>query len=477
MSEELFSKLPQWLNYEQSDHMEQPIDVAVRGVIPKWVNGSLYRNGSGLYKIGSTSWNHIFDGFSVLQRWTFQDGKVTYQSSILDSDDYNISAKRNRIVGLGFGATFPDPCQSIFGKLFSKFIPATPDTVNNPAVNILEWNDRLFAMTETPVINEIKSDALQVMGKTVMPDYVAVHLGTAHPHILKDGTMIYFGTNVIYTKAYNFISIPPQPPSSKSPFSGAKVIATAPSRWKANISYTHSFGITENYFIHMEQPLTMNIPKLIGMAVTGNSTSDCLISHPGESLDILVVDKSTGKRTPITYKAPTGFVFHFINCYEELNHIVCDVSFFPDGTNFVKTKYLEEISKKNPHFKCSEKVYFARFVLPLNIHGAEHSKNLVSLPDTSATAFLEKGSKSVLCLTPETFEGTPPAELPRINYDYNGVKYRYFYASSAFIQDSNKLSKYDLKEKRVLTYDVEENLTPGEPVFLARPGATEEDDG
>ena len=40
-----------------------------------------------------------------------------------------------------------------------------------------------------------------------------------------------------------------------------------------------------------------------------------------------------------------------------------------------------------------------------------------------------------------------------------------------------QLSKFDLKEKRVLTYNVEENLTPGEPVFLARPGATKEDDG
>ena len=40
-----------------------------------------------------------------------------------------------------------------------------------------------------------------------------------------------------------------------------------------------------------------------------------------------------------------------------------------------------------------------------------------------------------------------------------------------------QLSKFDLQEKRVLTYDVEEGLTPGEPVFLARPGATKEDDG
>ncbi|GFN85987.1 beta-carotene 9, 10-dioxygenase 2-like [Plakobranchus ocellatus] len=48
--------------------------------------------------------------FAVIQRWAFKDGKVTYQSSILDSDDYKKSAKLN---GMGFGKTFQDPCKSL----------------------------------------------------------------------------------------------------------------------------------------------------------------------------------------------------------------------------------------------------------------------------------------------------------------------------------------------------------------------------
>ncbi|GFO41128.1 beta,beta-carotene 15,15'-monooxygenase [Plakobranchus ocellatus] len=476
--EELFSKLPQWLNYDQSDNMEEPMDVTITGNIPKWINGSVYRNGSGLYKIGPTTWNHVFDGFAVIQRWTFKDGKVTYQSSILDSDDYKKSAKLNRIVGMGFGKTFPDPCKTIFGRLFSKFMPARPETVHNTAVNIVEFGDRLFALTETPLINEVASDTLKVNGKSIMPDYVAVHLGTGHPHKLKDGTMIYFGTHCNYMQAYNFISIPPQPVTSDSPFSGAKIVATAPSRYKTNISYTHSFGITENYFIHLEQPLTFSIPKLLMSALTSSSLSECFITDKVASLDFMVVDPKTRTRTPINYKAANGFIFHFINCYEDSDHIVCDTSYYPSGAEFIKSKYLEHLSKISiKNFTCNDKVYFARFVLPLHIEGAQEGQNLVTLPNTTATAVLEKGSKTTLLITPETFEGNHMVELPQINYDYNARKYRYFYGSAAFIQNKKQLSKFDLFEKRVLTFEVNENITPGEPIFVARPGATKEDDG
>ena len=87
-------------------------------------------------------------------------------------------------------------------------------------------------------------------------------------------------------------------------------------------------------------------------------------------MDILVIKKSTGKRTPITYKGPPGFVFHFINCYEDSDHIVCDVCFFPDGADTVKTKYLDYLAEHfTDKFSCEELVEFTRFVLPLKLDG------------------------------------------------------------------------------------------------------------
>ncbi|GFO41131.1 beta,beta-carotene 9',10'-oxygenase [Plakobranchus ocellatus] len=165
MTQEMFSKLPQWLNLEQSDHTEKPINTTVSGKIPSWICGSLYRNGSGLYKIGPTAWNHLFDGFAVLQRWTFKDGTVTFQSSVLDSDDYKKSARRDKITGNAFGSKFPDPCETIFSSFFHKFVPSKPEKIDNTSVNIVEFGDRLFAMAESPLLNEVTPDSLKVKEK------------------------------------------------------------------------------------------------------------------------------------------------------------------------------------------------------------------------------------------------------------------------------------------------------------------------
>ncbi|KAK3770944.1 hypothetical protein RRG08_032878 [Elysia crispata] len=470
------NKLPRFYQFEQSDHMGKAMEINVTGEVPKWIDGSLYRNGAGLYKIGPTAWNHLFDGYAVLQRWTIRDGKITYQASILDSEHYNKSAKHRRIVGDGFGGSFPDPCETIFSRLFNRFMPSQPEPTDNTNVSVIELGDRLFALTESTAINEINPDSLTVTEKSRISDYVAVHMGTAHPHKLKDGTAIFYGTNMNPNKAYNFVSIPPHSDPAKSPFADAKVLASVPSRWKMHISYTHSFGLTENYFVHLEQPLSLSIPRAFVYKQFGMNGADIIVPNEGEPMDILLVDRATGERLPITYKAPEGVVFHFINCYEELNHVVCDVCFYPKGAKAVQRIYLN-LLLEDMNADAQHKPWYTRFVLPLSLDMAEEGENLVKLPDTTATAFLEKGSKTVVCIAPEYFEERMYADFPAINYEYNGLKHRYCYTSTSVNLFQRKLAKFDLFEKNIKTYDVSENHIPGEPVFVARPGATYEDDG
>ena len=47
-----------------------------------------------------------------------------------------------------------------------------------------------------------------------------------------------------------------------NPLKRATLVATIPSRWKFNISYNHSFGMTQNYFVILEQTLVMNTLKI-----------------------------------------------------------------------------------------------------------------------------------------------------------------------------------------------------------------------
>ena len=45
-------------------------------------------------------------------------------------------------------------------------------------------------------------------------------------------------------------------------FDQATIVASVPSRWLLNPSYMHTFGITKNYFIIVEQPLSISFVKM-----------------------------------------------------------------------------------------------------------------------------------------------------------------------------------------------------------------------
>ncbi|XP_012935154.2 beta,beta-carotene 15,15'-dioxygenase [Aplysia californica] len=487
-------KWPQYFDLDRSADMKEPVKAEVSGSFPKWLSGSLYRNGSGLYQIGESRFNHLFEGFSVIHRWSIKDGEVTLRTSILDSDSYKKSVKYERLVGQHFASTFPDPCKSTFDKFFSYFKKEADD---NTAVNIVEHGDRLFALTESTAIHEVDGETMHSIGKVDLRKSIAVHIGTAHPHMDRDGTMYYYATNVQDPKkTYNIVKVPPAG-KGEAPFSKADIVASIPRRWKWSVGYTHSFGMSDNYFVHLEHPVVMNIPKLMTMRFWGGA-EQCFINYPEETvgitsrvdktthmskLDILffqiqihVVDRRTGQRLPINFYTPHGFVFHFVNCYEESGFLICDVCMNKSG-GLVHELYLENIvrlMKSNADYLC----FYARFVLPLNIDKAKEGENLVTLPGSKATAVPRPGSGNCVDVTNDAiFGGSAFFELPRINYDFNGRKNRYAYGTSLINPTNQRVMKFDLQERKMTEWKCEDKHYPGEPVFVKDPAGTSEDDG
>jgi carotenoid cleavage dioxygenase-like enzyme len=70
-------------------------------------------------------------------------------------------------------------------------------------------------------------------------------------------------------------------------------------------------------------------------------------------------------------------------------------------------------------------------------------------------------------------------ELASINHKFGGLNYNYFYgihSTTGSKEISNAILKYDLKEN-LQTVWKEEDLLPGEPVFVSNPNPDSEDDG
>lgn len=65
----------------------------------------------------------------------------------------------------------------------------------------------------------------------------------------------------------------------KSPLQHAEVLCTLPSRSLLSPSYYHSFGLTENHIVFLEQPFKLDILKMATAYIRRVSWASCLTFH------------------------------------------------------------------------------------------------------------------------------------------------------------------------------------------------------
>jgi carotenoid isomerooxygenase len=109
-----------------------------------------------------------------------------------------------------------------------------------------------------------------------------------------------------------------------------------------------------------------------------------------------------------------------------------------------------------------------RFVMPLK-SSREKNENLVKLENTSASAFLV--NDKVHCI-PEVICDFG-CEFPRINYEMcSGVEYKFLYTNAR----DGGLIKINLETKEKIHW-VEDDVVIFDPLFIASPNCSSEDDG
>lgn len=151
--------------------------------------------------------------------------------------------------------------------------------------------------------------------------------------------------------------------NSGQAYKKAKILTTIPSSYKASFSYCHSFAITKNYIIFLEQPLLVNGFKLGTCTPKGKSMLDCLDWCPSEPTRFHIVDKSTGLRLKVVkFHADPFFIFHHINAYEDYGYIVMDLIAYDDPSVF----YEYDLRKmRGNDWDSGTPPVAQRFVIPL----------------------------------------------------------------------------------------------------------------
>jgi beta,beta-carotene 9',10'-dioxygenase len=400
-------------------------ELALSGELPSWLGGSLLRTGPAKFEVGEQRMRHWFDGLAMLHRFTIDGGKVSYGNRYLHSRSYRTAKEQGRMV---YGEFATDPCRSLFKRVQTLFAPgkSLPDNAN---INVTRLGERFISMTETPMPVQFDPHTLETAG--VQPYEVPGQLTTAHPHMDRSsGGMINYAAKLGRVSSYRFFAVDPD--ASK-----ARKLSSQPVKEPA---YMHSFGLTERWLVLAEFPFVVNP---LALALSGRPYIENYKWKPELGTRFTLVDRATGEATG-GFQTDACFAFHHVNAYEDGGEVVVDMCVFEDA-GVIEDLYLERLREGKP-VAAPE---LARFRLGV----ADRSVKRERLADGEI-------------------------ELPRINYGRcNERPYRYVWGNangdSGWLQ---RIVKIDTADGATLSWD-EPGCYPGEPVFVARPGAEREDDG
>ncbi len=402
--------------------------LSISGTIPEWLNGVLVRNGPGKFEVGSQQLHHWFDGYSLLTRFSFSAGKVSYSCDFLNSPDYLTSLEMGAINYAAFSVDLPamghkNPAES------------TKHSSTNANVNVTKIGDKYVALTETPYPVEFDPFTLQTKGVFHFSDNLGGQLTTAHPHYdFKRNAQINFTTQLGMRSMYNFYYL-------EDNSTQRKLIGSLPVREPA---YAHSFAVTENYIILAEFPLLITPLEIV---TSGKPLMDNFKWKPEQGTRIWVINKRDGS-VARNYQAEAFFAFHHINAFEVGNDLFMDLAAYDDA-GILRELYLSKLKQITGQLTCGE---VRRYRLGGNSTSVEY--------EVLSDQFVE---------------------LPRLNYaGYSTKPYRYLYGLSSPNNKLegfyNQLVKIDVQQQNSRAWKAED-CYPGEPVFVAAPGAKQEDEG
>ena len=333
----------------------------------------------------------------------------------------------------------------------------------------------LYTFYESPYLHRLDGELNTVQCE----DLTKIQLlsQASHPQYDEEGNMITLGLGLgLLGPQYRLTKFLAGSEPGGSLSSQAVSLASRRCSRVLHPSYMHSFSVSQNYYVLIEQPLCVSVTAILSAIFKGKSLSSALSWDPTRDVVFHLINKHTQKEQSIKYVSKAFFFLHTINAYEEQGHVVVDICCY-DSPEMMDCMFISALqtAQSNPDYAPLFRGRPRRFVLPLS-PSPPLLQDQVRLSNVTASAHLIENNKKMV-LSPAIIADIG-CETPAINYQFNGRKYRYFYGISSDVEADNagKLIKVDTWTGAVTTWQ-EENVYCSEPAFLARPGATREDDG
>ena len=393
--------------------------VRVEGTLPEWLRGTLLRTGPATFEAPGKPIEHWFMGLAMLVRLRVGDepGVAEVSAKHLRSHERERAMRPVHF-----------PRLKAIADRIRPFVRRR-QVSDDGSVNVARVGDRWIAMTETTRRARFDPETLEALGSLTYRDELEGHLTTAHP--IWDARrgchfnyMTRFGPRTVHV-AYRMVD-------------GRRHLLRELET--ARPSYMHAIGATENHLIFVEYPLFVQPLKL--RFLTPDLFS-ALQWDPAAGTRVRAVHKDSGALHTWHLEEPM-FAFHPIDGREVEGALELDISTYPDPS-ILSELVLDRLRSQGPP-------------------EAMGAVRRIRLPAGG----------------PATIDDldVPGLELPRVDPRRYGLGSRMTYGvtneqAGTFVDG---LVKADRASGEATSWHGEE-LFPGEPVFVPRPGGRAEDDG
>lgn len=474
----------------------------MKGYIPPWAAGTLFRTGTGVREISSNKGttfkvNHWFDAFAVVHRFQILSPPAREEDQAVVRVIYNSRStcdgliekiqKTGKTNGFTFGRKY-DPCKSFFKKVMAVFIPppdfanAAPNQrsmsitlrVNVPGLSPTGGKQRIHSPYEPTKIDSLcnltDANSFQMLNPETLEPIGLSKQTVLHPDLKGALSSAHSESDPATGDFFNYnLDFGVKPVYRIFRISGATGKTDILSKIYGDPSYLHSFFLTKNYvilciwnaFFSHNGACILWKQNIVDALKNFDSSKPCRW---------FVIDRRSpeegGRGVVATYDSEPFYCFHTINAFEEKSStrsvdIIADLMAYRN-LDIIKSFYLPNLISSSP-----EAIKFASN--PTNVESIQpqFARFRLAIPPSSTS----KPLKAVRLQNPPVENGTKRyyPELPTINPNYKFHRHRYVYGvantgKSTFL---DTLVKYDIETGKTLEWS-QHGQTAGEAVFVPR---------
>jgi all-trans-8'-apo-beta-carotenal 15,15'-oxygenase len=402
-----------WTQDLPREHGFEPLEIV--GTLPPELNGTLYRNGPGLFGQQGRRYSHPFEGDGAVTAVRFEAGKALGASKITQSAGLVEERAAGRVL---YGLSAPWP-----RRVANMLKGRRKNTANT---NVMMWQGKLYALVEAAIPTEIDRFNLATRGETAF-DNTIVSTFSAHPHRVASRRALYnfgfeYGRNT-RLHCYELPDIGAARHLCAIDMPGAPML--------------HDFIATDTHLVFFVSPVRVHVPRMM-LQVGGFQDLFRWKPELGTEIICVPIDRPT---EVVRFTVDAFYQWHFTNAFSRNNKVIVDYVHYPDFETF--------------------------YEIGAFAHGA------------TPTAFdTSTARRAVIDLAAKTLRSEVvldrTCEFPTIAPGREGAEHSLTYL---VLGELRGIGKLDMRTGALAQHMLPDTQRVTEPLFVPRANATREDDG